>query len=108
MSEEQLTVLLAKLKEDVGLREKLKGAEDLNAALAIARNAGFEVSEEELITIDGFANLLTDAELERPAGGVHTVPELGCGTRYGCVATTAPCPKTKNQLDGNCAGGVVA
>lgn len=107
MSEEQLTALLSKLKEDVGLRERLKGAADLNAALAIARSAGFEVSEEELITVGGLANLLTDAELERAAGGLHTLPELGCGTRYGCVATTAPCPQTKNQLDGRCGGGLI-
>jgi hypothetical protein len=32
MSEEQLSALLAKLKEDTGLQEKFKGAEDLDAA----------------------------------------------------------------------------
>jgi hypothetical protein len=35
MPEEQLTALLAKIKEDVGLQEKLKGAADLDAAVAL-------------------------------------------------------------------------
>jgi len=35
MSEEQLTALLAKLKEDEGLRERFKGAADLDAAVAM-------------------------------------------------------------------------
>jgi hypothetical protein len=35
MSEEQLSALLAKLKEEAGLQEKLKGAADLDPALAI-------------------------------------------------------------------------
>jgi len=37
MSEEQLTALLAKLKEDEGLRERFKGAADLDAAVAMAQ-----------------------------------------------------------------------
>jgi predicted ribosomally synthesized peptide with nif11-like leader len=45
MSEEQLSALLAKMKEDAGLQEKLKGAADLHAAVAIAKEAGFDVSK---------------------------------------------------------------
>ena len=37
MSEEQLSALLAKLKEDAVLREKLKGAGDLDAAVGLPR-----------------------------------------------------------------------
>jgi predicted ribosomally synthesized peptide with nif11-like leader len=47
MSEEQLSALLATLNEDPGLQEKLKGATDLDAALAIAREAGFDVSKND-------------------------------------------------------------
>ena len=47
MSEEQLSALLAKLKEDAGLQEKLKGAGDLDAAVALAREAGFDVSKAD-------------------------------------------------------------
>ena len=45
MSEEQLTALLAKIKEDAGLQEKLKGAADLDAAVALAKEAGFDLSK---------------------------------------------------------------
>ena len=44
MSEEQLAALLAKLKDDEGLQEKLKGAADLDAAVALAKEAGFDVT----------------------------------------------------------------
>ena len=47
MSEEQLSALLAKLKEDAGLQEKLKGAADLDAVVAIAKDAGFDVSKAD-------------------------------------------------------------
>ena len=47
MSEEQLSALLAKLKEDAGLQEKLKGAADLDAAVALAKEAGFDVSKAD-------------------------------------------------------------
>ena len=39
MSEAQLTALLAKLKEDAGLMEMLQAAADLDAALALAKEA---------------------------------------------------------------------
>jgi len=40
MSEEQLTALLVKLKDDAGLQEKLKAAGDLDTAVSIAKEAG--------------------------------------------------------------------
>ena len=73
MSEEQLTALLAKLKEDAGLREKLKGAADLDAAVAMAKEAGFEVSKADWLKFHTKQNGLTelnDEELERVSGGV--------------------------------------
>ncbi|MCP9807355.1 Nif11-like leader peptide family natural product precursor [Cyanobium sp. T1B-Tous] len=47
MSEEQLSALLAKLKDDAGLQEKFKGAADLDAAVALAKEAGFDVSKAD-------------------------------------------------------------
>jgi predicted ribosomally synthesized peptide with nif11-like leader len=44
MSEEQFSALLAKLQDDAGLQEKLKGAADLDAFVAIAKDARFDVS----------------------------------------------------------------
>ena len=71
MSEEQLTALLAKLKEDTGLLEKLKGAGDLDAALVIAKEAGFDVSKADWLKHQARKTLvLSDEELESVAGGM--------------------------------------
>jgi predicted ribosomally synthesized peptide with nif11-like leader len=65
MSEEQLTVLLAKIKEDAGLQEKLKGAADLDAAFALAKEAGFDVSKADWLKYQAKQILeLSDEELE--------------------------------------------
>lgn len=69
MSEEQLSAFLIKLKEDKGLRDKLKVADNLDDALAIANDAGFTVFENDLNNIVGQANELSDAELEGVTGG---------------------------------------
>ncbi|MCX5947383.1 MAG: Nif11-like leader peptide family natural product precursor [Cyanobacteria bacterium] len=46
VSKDQLQALLAQLKEDVGLQEKLKSAADLDAAVVIAHETGFEITKE--------------------------------------------------------------
>ena len=70
MSEEQLAALLAKLKDDAGLQEKLKGAADLDAVLAIAKEAGFDVSKAAWLNYQANQTLeLSDEELEGVAGG---------------------------------------
>ena len=71
MSEEQLAALLAKLKEDAGLQEKLKGAADLDAVLGIAKEAGFDVSKAEWLRYQAKQTIeLSDEELEGVAGGI--------------------------------------
>ena len=47
MSEDQLSAFLAAVHADVGLQEKFKGAADLDAAGAIAKRAGFDVSKAD-------------------------------------------------------------
>ena len=70
MSEEQLSALLAKLKDDSGLREKLKGAADLDAAVAMSKEAGFDVSKSDWLKYQAKQTLeLSDEELDRVAGG---------------------------------------
>ncbi len=70
MSEAQLTALLAKLKEDAGLREKLQGAADLDGAVALAKEAGFDVSKADWLKYQANQTLeLSDEELEGVAGG---------------------------------------
>ena len=76
MSEEQLSALLTKLKEDAGLQEKLKGAADRDAALGIAKNAGFDVRKADWLRYQASQTLeLSDDELEGVAGGAA----LRCG-----------------------------
>jgi predicted ribosomally synthesized peptide with nif11-like leader len=70
MSEEQLSAFLAKLKEDAGLQEKLQGAADLDAAVDLAKEAGFDVSKADWLKYQAKQTLeLSDEELEGVAGG---------------------------------------
>ena len=70
MSEEQLSALLAKLKDDAGLQEKLNGAADLDAAVDLAKEAGFDVSKADWLKYQAKQTLeLSDEELEGVAGG---------------------------------------
>ena len=75
MSEEQLSALLGKLNEDAGLREKLQGAADLDAAVALAKEAGFDVSKADWIKYQARQILeLSDEELNAVAGGLGNSP----------------------------------
>ena len=79
MSDEQLTALLAKLKDDAGLREKLKGAADLDAAVAMAQEAGFDVSKADWLKHQAKQTLeVSDEELEGVTGGEKAAPRP-CG-----------------------------
>jgi predicted ribosomally synthesized peptide with nif11-like leader len=76
MSEEQLKALLAKRKEDVGLQEKLDGAADLDAAVAMAKEAGFDVSKADWLRHQAKQTLeLNDEELEGVAGGTYVTDD---------------------------------
>ena len=82
MSEEQLTDLLTKLKEDTGLQEKLKGATNLDIAVAIAKEAGFDVCKADWLRYQAKQTLeLSDEELEGVAGGANDPPKQ-------CIALT--------------------
>ncbi len=90
MSEEQLSALLSKLKEDAGLQEELKGAADFDAAAALAKEAGFDVNKADWLKYQAKETLkLSDEELECVAGGdfgildpgrVKVTLERGCMT----------------------------
>ena len=75
MSEEQLKAFLEKVKADTSLQEKLKAAADNDAVVAIAKEAGFSISADELGNAQS-ENLelseeveLSEEELEGVAGG---------------------------------------
>ena len=66
MSEEQLTALLAKLKDDAGLQEKLRIAADLDAAVALAKEAGFDTSKADWLKYQAKQTIeLSDEEIGR-------------------------------------------
>ena len=87
MSEEQLTALLAKLNDDAGLREKIKGAADLDAAVAMAKEAGFDVSKADWLNYQAKQTLeLSDEELDRVASGnsLYCDSNWNCTVGHGC------------------------
>jgi predicted ribosomally synthesized peptide with nif11-like leader len=68
VNEEKVFAKLAKL-------EKLKGAADLDAALALAKEAGFDVSKADWLKYQAKQTIeLSDEELEGVAGGLFTIP----------------------------------
>ena len=80
MSEEQLKAFLEKITADTSLQENLKAAADSDAVLAIAKEAGFSVSVDDLKNAQ---SEISDGELEGAAGGQWTRDnwEWGCSRR---------------------------
>ena len=73
MSEEQLKAFLEKVKGDTSLQEKLKAAASPEAAIEIAKEAGFAITAEDIQSMQSTTIELSDDELEGAAGGVtHT------------------------------------
>ena len=68
MSEEQLKAFLEKVKGDTSLQEKLKGAADTDAALAIAKEAGFAITADDIQSMQSRVELSED-EVEGVDGG---------------------------------------
>ena len=70
MSEEQLKAFLEIVKGDTGLQEKLKAAASPEAAIAIAKEAGFAITAEDIQSME--SGEVSDEELEAAAGGVQS------------------------------------
>ena len=75
MSEEQLKAFLEKVKTDTSLQEKLKAAASPEAAIEIAKAAGYSITADDIQTQPVE---LTDDELEGTAGGRATA-RRACG-----------------------------
>ena len=71
MSEEQLKAFLEKLKADTNLQEKLKAAADADAVTALAKEAVFSISADDLKNAQ-FE--LSDEKLEAATGGGWNFP----------------------------------
>jgi predicted ribosomally synthesized peptide with nif11-like leader len=84
MPEEQLASLLAKLRDNTGFQEKLKGAADLDAVLAIAKEAGFDISKADWLRYQAKQTIeLNDEELEASAGGMGQFGTRGATNGWG-------------------------
>jgi predicted ribosomally synthesized peptide with nif11-like leader len=83
MSEDQLKAFLEAIKADAGLQEKLNAAADVDAAVEIAKNAGFVISADEL---ERRQSEISDEELEGVAAGKGRGPTAACtvGAYVGC------------------------
>ena len=75
MSEEQLKAFLEKVKVDASLQEKLKAANDDDAFLDIAKEAGFSISTDDL---QNEQSEISEEELEGVAGGEGSAGCLEC------------------------------
>ena len=69
MSEEQLKAFLEKVKGDTTLQEKLKAAGSNEAAIEIAKDAGFAITAEDIQSMQSTTEEVSDEELEGAAGG---------------------------------------
>ena len=71
MSEEQLKAFLEKVKADTSLQEKLKAAASPEAAVEIAKEAGFSITAEDIQSMQPESESveLSYEELESAAGG---------------------------------------
>ena len=74
MSEEQLKAFLEKVKGETSLQEKLKAAASPEAAMEIAKEAGFAITAEDIQTMQSATVEVSDEELEGIAGGISWPP----------------------------------
>ena len=71
MSEQQLKIFLGQVKGDVDLRRKLDAAVDADAVVAIAKDAGFEITDCEFMKAQ---SVVSEQQLETVAGGAEYDP----------------------------------
>ena len=100
MSEEQLKAFLERVKGDNSLQEQLKSANDADVVVSIAKEAGFNVTKDDL----GERQLnLSDADLERMLGGkaawLAAAGDSCCGT---VAQNPGSCTATKLSCGSNC------
>ena len=84
MSEEQLKAFLEKVQGDTSLQEKLKAAADSDAVLAIAKEAGFSITAEDIQSMQS-ATVVSDEELEGASGGKGSDPQTASLIWWECL-----------------------
>ncbi len=74
MSLDQAKAFIEKMKSDEAFRNRIAAIEGVDARLAAASDAGFQVTEAEVKEVQ---SELTDEELDAAAGGGTGVTEIG-------------------------------
>ena len=97
MSDEQLKAFIEKVQSDTSLQEKLKAAADANAVAAIAKEAGFTISADDLTKGQ---SEIEDAQLEGAAGGGSTA--VGWPEGLFCALANGLKPRTTAPVPGGC------
>jgi len=69
MSEEQLKAFWEAIQADTGLQQKLQGVTEPDAVVAIAKEAGFMISTEELQRSAMLPTEISEEDLEGVSGG---------------------------------------
>jgi len=95
MSEDQLKAFLEAIKGDAALQERLKAAEDLDAVVAIAMEAGFTIGKAEVLKAQAMSQQtleLSEQELEAVAGGMAPKNQTqgGMGVICSCFCKLLP------------------
>ena len=91
MSEDQLGSFYDAIRNDDGLRDRLSQAADVDAVVAIAREAGFDIRSEQLqMQRADMQQPLSDEDLESVAGG-NFYPSKHC-LSVNCTGIPVICP----------------
>ena len=73
MSKEQLNAFLEKVQGDTSLQEKLNAVTTPEAAIEIAKDAGFAITAEDIQSVQSQSGEVSDDELEGATGGLVEV-----------------------------------
>ena len=76
MSSEQLQLFIEKVKSDNDLAEKLKGVQSDEQVIAIAKELGFTITNDDLESLFPEEQELTEEQLEAVAGGFGFAQEV--------------------------------
>ena len=81
MPEEQFNAFLEKVKADTSLQEKLRAAASSQAAIEIAKAAGFSITADDIQSMKSATVELSDDDLDAAAGGIapHILERLTRG-----------------------------
>ena len=97
MSEEQFKAFLEKAQGDTSLQEKLKAAADSDAVLAIAKEAGFGISVDDL---ENAGSELSEDELGGVAGGFNVVEGAGIPHNSWIIGNSPTLPIFRSRPSG--------